>query len=540
MTDSRTAVPDCVASEVARRRTFAIISHPDAGKTTLTEKFLLYAGAVDLAGAVRGRKMQRAATSDWMELEQQRGISITTTALQFDYRGVRLNLLDTPGHQDFSEDTYRTLIAVDAAVMILDGAKGIEPQTLKLFEVCRARQIPILTFINKMDRPALEPLSVLDQIETKLSIGAAPMNWPLGEGRFFQGVYDLQNNEVLRFQRTDHGQKPVPVTTSSIDDPLIDLELGERTAGRLREEVVLVQTAGSHFDKGRFLAGGVTPVYFGSALNNFGVETFLSAVLELAPPPQPYRSNRGLVRPDDQEFSGFVFKIQGNMDPRHRDSVAFLRVCSGRFEKDMQVYHSRLGKKLRISRPHRLFARERETLDEAFPGDVIGLINPGSFAIGDTVSSSEGLAFDPIPRFTPERFAYIRSRESDKYKRFTKGLNQMQEEGVVQVLYPKSGRREPILAAVGELQFEVAQTRLENEYGVSTDLERLPHTRARIVANDTDTSTVDWPRRTLLTSGRDGETMALFLSDWEVRYFQERNPEVQLSGDHTGALAFTS
>lgn len=527
MTNSNTAAPDCLASEVARRRTFAIISHPDAGKTTLTEKFLLYAGAVELAGAVRGRKNQRAATSDWMELERQRGISITTTALQFDYQGVRVNLLDTPGHQDFSEDTYRTLVAVDAAVMILDGAKGIEPQTLKLFEVCRARRIPILTFINKMDRPALEPLSILDQIEATLSIGAAPLNWPLGEDAFFQGVYDLRTNEVLRYERTDHGQRRVPVTASSIGDEIIDRLVGERAAARFREDVALVENAGASFDLERFLAGDVTPVFFGSALNNFGVETFLAAVLELAPPPQPFSSNKGPVRPDDEGFSGFVFKIQGNMDPRHRDSVAFLRVCSGRFERDMQVYHSRLGKRIRISRPHRLFARERETLEEAYPGDVIGLINPGSFAIGDTVSSVDGLAFNPIPRFTPERFAYIRSRESDKYKRFTKGLLQMQEEGVVQVLYPKTGAREPILAAVGDMQFEVAQTRLDSEYGVSTELEMLPHTVARFVLPNGEQEII-WPSGIILTSDSGNRTVALFKSDWDLRYFQERNPGVGL------------
>jgi peptide chain release factor 3 len=527
---TETAVSDRLSSEVARRRTFAIISHPDAGKTTLTEKFLLYAGAVDLAGAVRGRKTQRPVTSDWMELERQRGISITTTALQFDYQGFRLNLLDTPGHQDFSEDTYRTLIAVDAAVMVLDGAKGIEPQTLKLFEVCRARRIPILTFINKMDRPALEPLSILDQIETTLSIGAAPMNWPLGEGQFFHGVYDLRTNEVLQFERTDHGQRRVPVRTSSIEDASLDRIVGEKAAGRFREDVALVQSAGSRFDRDRFLAGDVTPVFFGSALNNFGVETFLAAVLELAPPPRPYISNRGAIQPNDETFSGFVFKIQGNMDPKHRDSVAFLRVCSGRFQKDMQVYHARLGKRIRISRPHRLFGRERETLDEAYPGDVMGLVNPGVFAIGDTVSSIDGLAFAPIPRFTPERYAFIRAREADKYKRFSKGLQQLQDEGVIQVLYPIRGGREPILAAVGELQFEVAQARLEGEYGVSTELERLPHTRALLVAKANGLAEIAWPRSTILTSDPDGETIALFLSDWEVRYFQERHPEVEISG----------
>ena len=353
--------------EIARRRTFAIISHPDAGKTTLTEKLLLYAGAVEMAGAVRGRKAQRHATSDWMAIERERGISITSTALQFEYQGYRLNLLDTPGHQDFSEDTYRTLTAADCAVMVLDGAKGIEPQTLKLFEVCRMRRIPILTFINKLDHLECDALALLDDIERILQIGAAPMNWPIGSGPAFQGVYDLVSQRVLLFERTSHGQHRAPVHVATIDDPSLRELLGLAAHRRLHDEVDLLQGAGALFDNARFRDGDLTPVFFGSALNNFGVEAFLDALLRLAPAPGPRASNSGLIDPDRQDFAGFVFKIQANMDPLHRDCMAFLRVCSGRFTKDMQVNHPRLGRTIRMTRPHRLFARERETSTRRFP-----------------------------------------------------------------------------------------------------------------------------------------------------------------------------
>lgn len=518
-----------IAREVARRRTFAIISHPDAGKTTLTEKLLLYSGAVELAGAVRTRKNQRHATSDWMAMEQQRGISITTTALQFEYQGCQFNLLDTPGHQDFSEDTYRTLVAVDSAVMVLDSAKGIEPQTKKLFAVCRMRRLPILTFINKMDHPGREPLELLSEIEQVLGIAAAPRNWPIGMGDAFQGVYDLERHAVLRFQRTEHGQRRARLEVSDLHDPALVQALGEEACRQLRDEVELLAVAGVPFDRARYLAGELTPVYFGSALNNFGLEPFLEALVTLAPPPGPRPGNSGPVRPTDPQFSGFVFKIQANMDPQHRDQVAFVRVCSGRLEKDMLVHHSRLGKKVRLSRPHRLFARERETLAEAYAGDVVGLVNPGVYAIGDTLCSTGTLQFEAIPRFEPEHFATLRYRDVSKYKQFYKGLEQLEAEGAIQVLWPQDTvRKEPVLGAVGELQFDVVTARLAAEYGVEAVADRLPFRFARsVVGSPEAVKRATWPSRVMRVTDRGGQLVVLFESDWELQYTERENPNLQ-------------
>jgi peptide chain release factor 3 len=523
---------DALQREVARRRTFAIISHPDAGKTTLTEKLLLYSGAVDLAGAVRGRKTQRHATSDWMAMEQERGISITSTALQFDHGGICFNLLDTPGHQDFSEDTYRTLTAVDSAIMVLDSAKGIEPQTRKLFEVCRQRQLPILTFINKMDRPGREPLELLDEIERVLGLGVVPMNWPIGTGLTFEGVYDRERQQVLRFERTERNERRAPAFAADLNDPELATLLGEAAYRRLREDVELLTLAGETFDRGRFLAGEVTPVYFGSALNNFGVEPFLQALAELAPEPAARMSDRGLVPPAQASFTGFIFKIQANMDPRHRDCMAFLRVCSGRFEKDMLVHHARLGRKIRMARPHRLFAQARETAEEAYPGDVVGLVNPGLFVIGDTLSSGAPIQFDAVPRFAPEVFGLLRNQDVSRYKQFHKGLRQLEEEGAIQVFLPEGAvRLEPILAAVGELQFDVVVARLRAEYGVETAVDRLAATCVRWVEGSPDAI------QALFRSAgsgirqardRDGRLVALFASEWEIGYCQRQNPDVLL------------
>jgi peptide chain release factor 3 len=518
-----------LAAEIARRRTFAIISHPDAGKTTLTEKLLLYAGAVHLAGAVRARKHQRRATSDWMAVEQERGISITTTALQFEHDGFRLNLLDTPGHQDFSEDTYRTLTAVDSAVMVLDSAKGIEPQTRKLFEVCRTRSVPILTFVNKLDHVGCEPLDLLDEIERILGIGAVPMNWPIGQGLDFQGVYDIAAQQVLRFERTEHNERRAPVVALELADARLSDEIGAGPARALRDDVALLATAGARFDRDAFLGGKVTPVFFGSALNNFGVEPFLAALIELAPPPSALWSDRGPVDPASEQFSGFVFKIQANMDPQHRDCMAFVRVCSGRFRRDMAVHHARLGRKVRLTRPHRLFARERETLAEAFPGDVVGLVNPGLFAIGDTLSDGEPLRFDAVPRFEPECFAALWNRAGARYKQFHRGLRQLEEEGAIQVLVAAdAAQREVVLAAVGELQFDVVVARLAAEYGVETSLERLPFETARWVAADATTiPTMYWPYAGVLRlRDRDDRLVVLFHAERDAAYCEEKNPEV--------------
>ena len=516
--------------EVSRRRTLAIISHPDAGKTTLTEKLLLYAGAVELAGAVRARKNQHHATSDWMELEQQRGISITTAALQFDCKGYRINLLDTPGHQDFSEDTYRTLMVTDSAVMVLDSAKGIEPQTKKLFQVCRLRHTPILTFINKLDRPGQDPLGLLDEIEQVLGIGPVPVNWPIGNGPTFKGVYDLWKNQVLLFERTEHGQRRAPVKVHNLYDPMLPGLLGRAEYQRLVDEIELLTAAGTAFNRAEFLAGEITPVFFGSAINNFGLETFLQAVLELAPPPGSHQAQNNIISPVDPEFSGQIFKIQANMDPQHRDRVAFMRVFSGRFEKDMLLYNSRLGRKVRISRAYRFFAREREIVEEAFPGDVVGLANPGLFNIGDTLCTGKPIKFGAIPRFQPEHFCILHNQQVAKYKQFNKGLEQLEEEGAIQVLFfPDNLRREPILAAVGELQFDVVVARLKAEYGVETSVDRLPFTCARWMEGDPrEQAGIIWPSRSRLAIDRNERRVVLFPSEWELNYCQEKNPGLKL------------
>ncbi len=516
-----------VAAEAARRRTFAIISHPDAGKTTLTEKLLLYAGAVELAGSVRARANGRHSTADWLAIERERGITVTSTALQFDHRGCRFNLLDTPGHRDFSEDTYRTLLAADGAVMVLDAARGIQPQTLKLFEVCRRQNLPIVTFINKLDQPAREPLEILDEIERTLGLATAPLNWPVGDGQQFQGVYDLRAQQMLRFTRTERGQRRAPVVASALDDPELGALLGEAAWERLQEEVALLDAVDASFDIDGFRAGEQTPVLFGSALTNFGVGPFIDALAELLPAPGARVSDRGLVDPADETFSGFVFKIQANMDPRHRDRMAFLRVCSGRFRKDMEVKHPRLGRSVRLTRPHRLFAQERETVDEAWPGDVVGLINPGLFAIGDTLCEGEAISFAPVPRFAPECFARIANRSTGRHKQFHAGLSQLEEEGAIQVLFAIDGAREPILAAVGELQLDVTAARLRDEYGVETDLDRLPYESALWVEGADDVRSIVWPTRDVLRAeDRDGRLVALFASDWVRRYAEEKNPGI--------------
>jgi len=521
-----------VATETARRRTFAIISHPDAGKTTLTEKLLLYSGAIELAGSVRTRKNQRHATSDWMAMERERGISISSTVLAVDYADCRINLLDTPGHQDFSEDTYRTLMAVDSAVMVLDAAKGIEAQTRKLFEVCRMRGVPIMTFINKLDQPGRDPLDLLDEIERTLNIGAVPLNWPIGSGSEFQGVYALPDRQVLRFERTAHNAQRAPMQMAGIDDPALDGLVGAAAAAQLRDEVALLEGAGMQFDQEAFLRGAVTPVFFGSALNNFGVEPFLQALAALAPAPTARPSDRGPIDPISAPFSGFVFKIQANMDPQHRDRTAFIRICSGRFEKDMQVQNSRSGRSIRLSRPSRVFARERETVAEAFPGDVIGVTNPGVFAIGDTITVGAPLHYEAIPRFTPERFAVLRNKSLSKHKQFHKGLEQLVEEGVVQLIYDRDGmRREPIIAAVGDLQFDVVQARMEAEYNVETEREYLGFVTARWIVNPpANLHDIRLPSATRLMYDHRDQPVLLFSTEWELNYLAREQPQLELRG----------
>jgi peptide chain release factor 3 len=516
---------DARAREIARRRTFAIISHPDAGKTTLTEKLLLYAGAIELAGAVRGRKSQRHAVSDFMEMEQQRGISISAAALEFELDGHHVTLLDTPGHQDFSEDTYRTLLAVDSVVMVLDAAKGIEPQTRKLFEVCRQRGLPVLTFINKLDQPALDPFELLDQIERVLGIAAAPMNWPLGDGVDFAGVYDLETNAVLLYERGARGQRTEPVAVHDPTDATLEQMIGAQRQRQLIDAVEMISGAGTRFDLEAYRAERQTPVFFGSALNDFGVDPFLRALLALAPSPAPRPSDIGLVYPTDPDFSGFVFKMQANMNPRHRDRVAFVRVCSGRLAKDMSAVNDRLGITIRLSRVYRFFGRDRETVPEAYPGDVIGLVNPGRLAIGDTLYWGRKLKYPPIPQFPAERFAYLRPADV-RHKRFDEAVQQLEEEGLMQVFTPQTGLRHPIVGVVGSLQFDVIEARLQTEYGIRAVLDTLPHVSARWpVPKEGHTKPLSLTTSgALLLKDRQSRDVVLFESVWELRFVSEANP----------------
>jgi peptide chain release factor 3 len=520
-----------LAEAVDHRRNFAIISHPDAGKTTLTEKLLLYGGAIHEAGAVKARRAQRHATSDWMEMEQQRGISITSTVLQFEYAGYRINLLDTPGHQDFSEDTYRTLAAADNAVMLEDAAKGLEPQTRKLFEVCRMRSIPIFTFFNKLDRPGREPLELLDEIEQELDLLTYPVNWPIGMGDRFRGVYDRHNKQIHLFERTAHGSREATTTVIDLGDPRIEDLLEQDLYYQLKEEIELLDEAGTDLDIDLVHEGKMTPVFFGSAMTNFGVELFLKSFLNYALKPAGRRSTEGEIPPTHPDFTGFVFKLQANMDPKHRDRVAFVRVCSGKFEKDMVVNHARTGKNVRLSHPQKLFAQGRQSLEEAYPGDVIGLNNPGVFAIGDTIYLGQKLEFDGIPCFSPEIFAFLRNPNPSKFKQFRKGVNELREEGAVQIMYSADeAKRDPILAAVGQLQFEVVQFRLQNEYGVETRTEPLPYSVARWVSAGWD-ALEKAGRLFNTTTVKDswGRPVLLFRNEWNCQQVEGEHPELQLS-----------
>jgi peptide chain release factor 3 len=517
------------ATETNRRRTFAIISHPDAGKTTLTEKFLLYGGAVQLAGSVTGNKNQRATTSDWMELERKRGISVSSTVLQFEYGGYCVNLLDTPGHKDFSEDTYRVLTAVDAAVMVIDAGKGIETQTRKLFEVCRQRGVPIFTFMNKLDRPARDPLSLLDELERVLGLHAYPINWPLGDGPEFRGVYDRRSKQAHFFERVPGGEYRAPVSVKGLDDPTVADAMAPDVYQRVTDELAMLEGAGADFDHGKVLAGELTPVFFGSAVNNFGVQLLLDSFLKLAPAPQPRAVKERTIDPVNDAFSGFIFKIQANMDPKHRDRLAFVRICSGRFERDMSVVHTRTGKRVRLSSSHKLFGRERETVDVAFAGDVVGLVGHSDFRIGDTLAEDPGLIFDEIPRFAPESFAWIHSASTAQFKRFREGLDQLLQEGVVQsFLLQNTAQRVPLLGAVGPLQFDVVQYRLQTEYGAESRLEQGPWKVMRWVAEGQVDETM-LPSGSQIATDSAGNTVLLFPNDWSCNFFTDRNPKIILS-----------
>jgi peptide chain release factor 3 len=530
-----------IAREIQKRRTFAIISHPDAGKTTLTEKLLLYGGAVQLAGSVTARKNQRATTSDWMELERKRGISISSTVLQFDYDGYRINLLDTPGHKDFSEDTYRVLTAVDAVVMVIDAGKGIESQTLKLFEVCRQRGVPIFTFMNKCDRPTREPLALLDELERVLGIGAFPVNWPIGNGFEFQGVFDRRAREVHLFERTVGGQFRAPVSIGGLGDPVIRERISDETFARVSEELAMLDLAGETFDEAAVLAGKITPVFFGSGVNNFGVQLLLDGFLKHSPPPGPRFTAGTQISPERAGFSGFIFKIQANMDPKHRDRIAFVRVCSGKFERDMTVIHPRTEKKVRLSSSHKLFGNEREVVDEAYPGDIIGLVGHSDFGIGDTLTTDGNICYKEIPRFTPEAFAYLHNPNTARFKQFRTGLDQLLQEGVIQVLQLRdAAAKVPLLAAVGPLQFEVVQYRLESEYGAPSRLEAAPWTVVRWLPaqfTEPDLDALSLPTGARLAYDMGQNPVVLFANDWSANYFAQTNPKATLSSLPIGRLA---
>ncbi len=518
-------------AEAARRRTFAIISHPDAGKTTLTEKFLLYGGALGSeAGAVKARSGRRAATSDWMELERQRGISITSAVLQFPYRPTGgedhvVNLLDTPGHRDFSEDTYRVLAAADAAVMVLDAAKGIEAQTLKLFDVCRERQMPLLTFVNKWDRPGKEALELVDEIEEKLGIAVTPVTWPVGIAGDFRGVLDRSDGSYTRFTRTSRGATEAP-------EEVVDPQRAAAEEGAAFEaatgEVELLDALGADLDRKSFLAAEATPAFFGSALTNFGVRKLLDAVVGLVPAPSARVDVAGRPRALDAPFSGFVFKVQANMDPAHRDRIAFVRVCSGRFERGVVVTHGATGKPFATKYAHQVFGSERETLDEAYPGDVIGLVNAADVKVGDSLWMDEPVEFPSIPSFAPEHFRVARVRDSGRFKQFRRGVAQLDEEGVVQVLRdPDVGEQAPILAAVGPMQFDVALHRLEHEFGALVELSPTPYTIARL----TDSESADrlrTMRGVRIASRADGAILALFESKYWVERLEADHPELTI------------
>ena len=520
-------------SEIMRRRTFAIISHPDAGKTTLTEKFLLYGGAINLAGSVKGKATARHAVSDWMEIEKERGISVTSSVLQFNYDGYCINILDTPGHQDFSEDTYRTLMAADSAVMVIDGAKGVEPQTRKLFKVCAMRGIPIFTFINKMDRDAKDTFELLDDVENELGIATCPCNWPIGSGKGFKGVYDRESQKIVTFFDTQKGTKEGTTDVVDLSDTdAVIKEIGEAAYEKLTEEIELLDGASAEFDIEAVRNGKLTPVFFGSALTNFGVEIFLQHFLKMATTPLARHTEDGDVDPMGDDFSAFVFKIQANMNKAHRDRIAFMRICSGKFDADCEVKHVQSGKVMRLSQPQQIMADERKILSEAYAGDIIGVFDPGMFSIGDTVCAPKrNIKYEGIPTFAPEHFARVRQIDTMKRKQFVKGITQIAQEGAIQIFQElNSGLEEIIVGVVGVLQFDVLKYRLENEYNVEIRLEPLPYEHIRwIESKDIDvaklTGTSDMKKVTDLK----GRPLLLFVNPWSIQMTIDRNKGLELS-----------
>ena len=525
-------------NEIEKRRTFAIISHPDAGKTTLTEKFLLYGGAIQLAGAVKGKKNARHAVSDWMEIEKQRGISVTSSVMQFQYEGYCINILDTPGHQDFSEDTYRTLMAADSAVMVIDASKGVEAQTRKLFKVCVMRDIPIFTFINKMDRDAQSPYDLLDEIEKELGIGTYPMNWPIGSGVDFKGVYDREKSEILAFEgdKELRGQHEVKAHEIDLNDAALETILGENLCQTLRDDVELLDGAGYEFDLEKVRHGKLSPVFFGSALTNFGVEPFLKEFLRLTPTPLPRKDAQSgeLVEPCSEQFSGFIFKIQANMNKAHRDRIAFLRICSGKFERGMEAFHVQEGKNIKLATGTSLMADDRAIVSEAYAGDIIGLFDPGVFSIGDTLcTGKKRVQFAGIPTFAPEHFARVTQVDTMKRKQFVKGMEQIAQEGAIQIFRDLgSGMEEVIVGVVGVLQLEVLEYRLKNEYNVDIRMQSLPYEHLRWIQNDPDELDIkhlDLTSDTRAIEDMKGNPLLLFGSPWSINWAEQHNEALKLS-----------
>ncbi|AJS61619.1 peptide chain release factor 3 [Paenibacillus sp. IHBB 10380] len=510
--------------EVDKRRTFAIISHPDAGKTTLTEKLLLFGGAIRLAGTVKARKASKHATSDWMEIEKQRGISVTSSVMQFDYNGHRINILDTPGHQDFSEDTYRTLTAADSAVMLIDVAKGVEAQTIKLFQVCAKRGIPIFTFINKLDREGRSPFDLMEELEQVLGIRSIPMNWPIGTGRDLCGVYDRMKNQVELFQGNDHSVIKVQKVTD-YRDPIIREMAGEYLHDQLCQDLELLDVAGDPFDLEKVNSGELTPLFFGSGINNFGVQTFLENFLQLAPKPEPRASAGGLVEPTNEKFSGFVFKIQANMNPAHRDRIAFLRIVSGKFQRGMTVKHIRAGKDIKLSQPQQFLAQDRDIVEEAYPGDIIGLFDPGVFRIGDSLSQDSEMVFEELPTFSPEIFAKVTVKNALKHKQYQKGIDQLTEEGMIQ-MFKTVSFDDTILGVVGQLQFEVFEYRMKAEYGVDVQLQRMQYQFARWLIDD-DIDASKFRINSTLVKDKKENYVVLFENEYAMRTAMDKNPNAK-------------
>ena len=522
-----------IRSEIEKRRTFAIISHPDAGKTTLTEKFLLYGGAINLAGSVKGKKTAKHAVSDWMEIEKERGISVTSSVLQFNYDGYCINILDTPGHEDFSEDTYRTLMAADSAVMVIDASKGVEKQTIKLFKVCVMRHIPIFTFINKMDREANDPFELLDEIESVLGISTCPVNWPIGCGKEFKGVYDRNTKDVSLFKAAMNGQKEVETKEIAVDDEALLAEIGQGYFDKLTEDIELLDGASAEFDLEQVQAGNLTPVFFGSALTNFGVETFLKHFLDMTTSPLPRHSSIGEINPFEEDFSAFVFKIQANMNKAHRDRIAFMRICSGKFEAGMEANHVQGGKKIRLAQPQQMMAQERHIVEEAYAGDIIGVFDPGIFSIGDTIcKSNQKFEFDGIPTFAPEHFARVRQMDTMKRKQFIKGISHIAQEGAIQIFQEfNTGMEEIIVGVVGVLQFEVLEYRLKNEYNVEIKLEQLPYEYIRWIENpeEIDVNRIVGTSDMKKIKDLKDNPLLIFVNSWSVNMVLERNEGLKLS-----------